>query len=497
MKVDLAQSKMFSTHSQNNNAKYSNALALKLNMPKDEVSFGSASFNQRVLSRKKPGVFGAIGWFFGGEDSAKQAVTYEMQGEIEDARRQTQLVEAVRREREAAFLKVQTSQQEAFDAQNELIETLKTSEQKHQETISHLNEIVATKEQLINETKMANQKLERLYEDQKKSAQEHEANVQKMVQQMKEAKEQNNRTLQETLSKQMADLQRVHQAEMQKLSDSINKASQSAEIFEKMADLNNAKGFGKIAGYKDQKNILLDHFGTPIALERDGKPADVPGGILFFGPKGNGKTTFAEAFAGQLDCELVRVSSTLDPKKDLKALRATAEQAQKRFSKEKTRTIILINEFDVFAPKDSKITGPLKDLMDRLSKDYHATLFPTTNYPEKIDDVLLRDGRFFKAGLPVSDKENATAVLEHYAKPYASIDVNYATLAEHITSVQPDSAFSNARIKSVVTNITESKTFSGKLTQQALLDSIKKLGADIGKEALETFKNQVKYVRSL
>lgn len=74
------------------------------------------------------------------------------------------------------------------------------------------------------------------------------------------------------------------------------------EIFRKMNEVNENKGFGRIAGYDKEKNILMQMVGSPIVLEKDGQHADVPNGILFFGPKGNGKTVFAESFAQQLDC---------------------------------------------------------------------------------------------------------------------------------------------------------------------------------------------------
>ena len=310
---------------------------------------------------------------------------------------------------------------------------------------------------------------------------------------MEEAKKQNDAKLQAALKVQMEEMQKSHKVEMEELSKSIDKASQSADVFAKIRDKSNAKGFGKIAGYQEQVDTLLDHFGTPIALEKNGQAADVPGGILFFGPQGNGKTTFANAFAGQLDCELVPIRPEVDnPKKNWKNLNKEIEQAKKRFTKDRTRTIILINEFDEFAPTNSRIVGSMKDLMDTLSKDYHCTIFATTNYPERIDKILLRDGRFYKAGLPPADKANAEAVLKHYATDFADKDIKYAELAEEIVKTQPDQAFSNARIRASVVQIAEKcKNMGKKLTQTDLLESIKRLGPDIDKSALEIFQKQL------
>ena len=40
-----------------------------------------------------------------------------------------------------------------------------------------------------------------------------------------------------------------------------------------------------------------------LAKEKNGEEANIPSSILFFGPKGNGKTTFALAFAEEIGCE--------------------------------------------------------------------------------------------------------------------------------------------------------------------------------------------------
>lgn len=106
------------------------------------------------------------------------------------------------------------------------------------------------------------------------------------------------------------------------------------QIKEAIEDLKNPKGFAQIAGYGEQKNVLMTRAGIDIALERNRKPAEVPNGIFFFGPKGCGKTTFADAFAKQLDCRLVKIENTLDAAENIKNLREAALQGQKHFKKQ-------------------------------------------------------------------------------------------------------------------------------------------------------------------
>lgn len=491
---------------QNSNESHSLTSPISLSQPRDQISFGAKSRDERIASeRAGKGWWGRnVGWHFGGESEAESKIDRQMNTEANELQRKIDVANARREEQERTQGKLIQQQEELIASKNAIIEAQTRTEKANQQTIFHLNEVVESKNKLIEKTEDANRKLEALYDEQKALVKAHEQQVQALFDQMEKAKKENDVTLKEALKNQMNEMHEAHRKEMEELAKSIDKASQSADVFAKIRDKSNVKGFGKIAGYQDQIDTLLDHFGTPIALEKNGQSADVPSGILFFGPQGNGKTTFANAFAGQLDCELVSIRPVVEKNmdkasaKNWKNLNAVIEQAKKRFTKDRTRTIILINEFDDFAPNGSRIIGSMKDLMDTLSKNYHCTIFATTNYPERIDKILLRDGRFYKAGLPPADKANAEAVLKHYAEDFAGNDVKYDELAEEVVKTQPNTAYSNARIRASVVQIAEKcKNMGRKLTQGDLLESIKRLGPDIDKIALETFNNQLKYVAHL
>lgn len=253
------------------------------------------------------------------------------------------------------------------------------------------------------------------------------------------------------------------------------------------------KGLRKIVGYKEQKDALINHVGIPIVLEKNGQAAKVPGGILLFGPLGTGKTTLVSAFADQLDCNLVNIQPTLDPKEDFYNLKKATKQAQQRFEKDKTRTIIKIDSFEAFGAKASKLIGALKGFMDDVSEKYHCTVFATTNNPEDTDRILLK--RFQGIGLPPANKEDTTAILKHYAHPFVNPEVNYDTLAEEIVKVQPNMAFSNFRIKNIVQTIVVDNGLDRKISQIDLLKSIKEKGPDITKQMLDLFKKQVEFIK--
>ena len=126
----------------------------------------------------------------------------------------------------------------------------------------------------------------------------------------------------------------------------------------------NDKGFDRIAGYDREKEILKKYFISQIENEKRGQKAIVPNAVLFFGPIGNGKTSFAKAFANSANCNFVEAKSsrTARSKGDREKsfydnLLSNANIAQQNFLDTGKRTIILVDEIDRFAYEGSSINA--------------------------------------------------------------------------------------------------------------------------------------------
>ena len=142
----------------------------------------------------------------------------------------------------------------------------------------------------------------------------------------------------------------------------------------------NTKGFGRIAGYQKEKNILNKYFINEIKKEKSGEKTEIPNSVLFFGPTGNGKTTFARAFAAETECKLEIGRSA----NFIEMLDSKLNKAENLFKTNKIRTILFIDEFDKIANEDTTSLKKLNEILQNCSEKYHCTIFATTNNPLNI-----------------------------------------------------------------------------------------------------------------
>ncbi len=473
-----------------------------LNTIRTGVSFKARSTYEKEVEERKEEIMKEkkmSGWkkFWGGEYEAEQQAIKEIDQrnlnlKLDKARNEAIIAEQRKYQaQQAEYIKAIQMQQGKTE---ELVRTLRASteqtiavQQSALEAQSKARETI--QEQLNNYQKVMKEQAE-LQEQKNEKTRE-------LMEKINQANTEQNKQLAEMYKIQLEKMQSLYASKIGAKQEEVQDISNAARLYKLMHTISEQNGFGRIAGYQKEKDLLIELVGNAIITEYSGKQADVVNGILFYGPKGNGKTTFAKAFAEQLGCRLEKVINYINPTKNMEKLQAQALKAKEVFETDGVRTILYLDEINGFAPKDSKIVPLLKDLLDELSEEYHCTLFATTNFPEKMDDTLLRDGRFsIKVGLAPSDRDNAEAVLMHYGKQYADDSVDFGALAEVIIGEMPEKAFSNARIKAVVENFIKVNSVS-KMSHQDFLNSIKGLGADITKDALELFERQRKYVKYL
>ena len=256
------------------------------------------------------------------------------------------------------------------------------------------------------------------------------------------------------------------------------------------------KGFATLAGYEKEKHFLNDDIISAIKLEQAGEKVDVPGSILFFGPQGNGKSSFAKAFAYESGARVVNLRFPLKEYQEgfyvafLKKIYFEAEKAKKHFEAEgatnNQRTILIIDEFDGLADKNSNVQPQLQEFLEKCSNDYHCTIFATTNYPENIKLSMKNDAVFpYRVGMDPATAEDKAKLLEFYMAPRAREIIDYKKIVEELLKIENlnHGFYSNARLRRIALGATPS--------EGGILANLKILPPDISQEQYNVYKSQV------
>jgi len=192
-----------------------------------------------------------------------------------------------------------------------------------------------------------------------------------------------------------------------------------------------------VAGLDDVKRELrekvIEPFLHPEIYERF--KVKVGGGILMYGPPGNGKTYIAKAVAGELDAAFFNVNASQI--KD-KYVGETEKNLQRLFDEARAheRSVLFLDEVDhLLAKRGNRKVGTVAQflsLTDGLVKNTNCMLvLAATNKPWMLDEAVVRPGRLgthIYVGPPDASAREAIIALNMKEVPFAD-DVSFADIA--------------------------------------------------------------------
>ena len=151
---------------------------------------------------------------------------------------------------------------------------------------------------------------------------------------------------------------------------------------------------------------------------------EAPKGILLYGPPGTGKTLLAKAVANESSAHFISISGPEIMSKFYGESEARLREIFKE-AKEKSPTIIFIDEIDSIAPKREEVTGEVErrvvsqllSLMDGLEGRGKVIVIAATNRPNAIDPALRRPGRYDREiEIKVPDKIGREEILAIHSR---------------------------------------------------------------------------------
>lgn len=197
--------------------------------------------------------------------------------------------------------------------------------------------------------------------------------------------------------------------------------------------------FTDVAGNKEtieEVKEIVDFLKNPEHYFELG--AKIPTGLLMAGPPGTGKTLLAKAVAGEANVPFISLSGS-DFVELFAGLAASRVRNLFKEARENAPCIVFIDEIDALGGKRGNSLGGGSDEreqalnqllveMDGVGTDKNCPviIIAATNRPEKLDDALLRPGRFDRqvtVGLPdVSTREKILKIHSKNIKAEPNID---------------------------------------------------------------------------
>ncbi len=187
-----------------------------------------------------------------------------------------------------------------------------------------------------------------------------------------------------------------------------------------------------IGGLKDEIQKVREMIELPLRhpeiFEKLG--VEAPKGVLLYGPPGTGKTLLAKAVANESNAHFISISGPEIMSKFYGESEARLREIFKE-AKEKSPSIVFIDEIDSIAPKREEVTGEVErrvvsqllSLMDGLEARGKVIVIAATNRPNAIDPALRRPGRFDREiEINVPDKRGRLEILQIHTRHMPLVD---------------------------------------------------------------------------
>jgi len=268
--------------------------------------------------------------------------------------------------------------------------------------------------------------------------------------------------------------------------------------------------FEDIGGLSEAKRELTRAVEWPLqypdALAELG--VDAPAGVLLYGPPGTGKTMLARAVASTTDANFLTVNG---PELLNKYVGESERRVRQLFARarDSAPVVIFFDELDALGSSRTsegessapeRVVSQLLTELDGITPRQQLTVIGATNRPDRIDDALVRPGRFDRlVEVPLPDYEARKDIIRiHIAdRPVESPDIEYlAAETENYSGSDIAALLQEASLLAVEANI-EQATERGEspaetlssvtLTQNHIELALERVGPSLSSQARERY----------
>ncbi len=203
-------------------------------------------------------------------------------------------------------------------------------------------------------------------------------------------------------------------------------------------------------------------------------------GILLYGPPGCGKTLLAKVLASESEANMFPINGPEIMNKYYGETEAKLRDIFKE-AKDKSPSIIFIDEIDAIAPKreeaygdvEKRVVAQLLALMDGLTDRGNVIVLGATNRPDSVDPALRRPGRFdreFEITVPNEDERLEILQIHTRGMPTSNdIDLKELSLELHgYTGADIKSLCREAAMKSIKRYLPEIDLETEKISSEVL-----------------------------